>query len=162
MFRNILVPIDFSDITQSVLAEARRFARQFGGKITLIHVAAPEPDFIGYEVGPAYIRDSVARHLREEHLTLQKHQDTFRQEGLEVTSMLVPGVPVRKIVAEVDRLKPDLIIIGSHGHGALYHLLMGSVAEAVVKHASCPVLIVPAPAKVAEEVEMAVGAAETT
>lgn len=153
MFRKILVPVDFSDVTDKVLQEARALARQFGAKTWLVHVAAPEPDFIGYEVGPAYIRDSLARDLRDQHQRLQAYQDTFTSEGLDATSMLVPGIPVRKIVAEVERLAPDLIIVGSHGHGALYNLLMGSVAESIVKHATCPVLIVPAKAAPTAEAE---------
>jgi len=160
MFRKILVPVDFSDVTDKVLDEARRIARSFDAKTWLVHVAAPEPDFIGYEVGPAYIRDSLARNLRDQHQRLQAYQGTFTAEGLEATSMLVPGIPVRKVVAEAERLAPDLIIIGSHGHGALYHLLMGSVAESVLKHAACPVLVVPS--KLAEPTEAEATTSETT
>jgi len=162
MFRKILVPVDFSDITDKVLDEARALAKRFGAKTWLVHVAAPEPDFIGYEVGPAYIRDSIARDLREQHQRLQAFQDTFTAEGLEATSMLVPGIPVRKIVSEAERLEPDLIVIGSHGHGALYHLLMGSVAESVVKHATCPVLIVPAKQVEKAEAEVEAAGARTS
>jgi nucleotide-binding universal stress UspA family protein len=160
MFRKILVPVDFSDVTDKVLDEARRIARSFNAKTWLVHVAAPEPDFIGYEVGPAYIRDSLARDLRDQHQRLQVYQEMFAAEHLEATSMLVPGIPVRKVVAEAERLAPDLIIIGSHGHGALYHLVMGSVAESVLKHATCPVLVVPC--KLSEPTEADIAAGETT
>ncbi|NLF29265.1 MAG: universal stress protein [Planctomycetes bacterium] len=144
MYTKILVPLDFSDVTDRVVDEALRTARQTGAKTWLIHVAAPEPDFIGYEVGPAYIRDSMARSLREQHQRLQQYQERFTAEGLEVKALLLSGVPTRKIVSEMARVQPDLVIIGSHGHGALYHLMMGSVATSIVKHAVCPVLVIPA------------------
>ncbi len=144
MCKKILVPLDFSDVTDHVVDEAQRMARQTGAKTWLIHVVAPEPDFIGYEVGPAYIRDSIARNLRDQHQRLQQYQERFAAEGLEAKALLLSGVPTRKILTEMDRVGPDLVIIGSHGHGALYHLMMGSVATSIVKHAACPVLIIPA------------------
>ena len=144
MDTKILVPIDFSDVTDRVVEEALRTARQCGAKTWLIHVAAPEPDFIGFEVGPAYIRDSAARSLRDQHQRLQRYRERFTAERLEASALLVPGVPTRKILAEMDRIGPDLVILGSHGHGALYYLMMGSVATGIVKHAACPVLIIPA------------------
>jgi nucleotide-binding universal stress UspA family protein len=144
MAGNILVPIDFSDVTETVLAQARRLADALGAKTWLIHVASARPDFLGYEVGPVNVRDSVARQLHKEHEQLQQYQDEFRAEGLIATALLVPGVPPKKILEEAERLKPDLIVIGSHGHGALFHLLAGSVCEGVLKHAPCPVVVVPA------------------
>jgi len=58
-------------------------------------------------------------------------------------AMLVPGDPSGKLPEEIDRLRPEMVVMGSHGHGALYQLLAGSVCQAVLNHAACPVVVVP-------------------
>jgi len=144
MASSVVVPVDFSEGTEAVLAEAAKLAKALGAKVWLLHVAVAEPDFVGFEVGPVYIRDSVAEELREAHQKIQRHQEALREQGLDVTAMLLPGEAAEKIVAKARELKSDLIVLGSHGHGALYHLLMGSVCAAVLKDAPCPVVVVPA------------------
>ena len=143
MANGVVTPIDFSDVTDAVLAEAGRYAKALGAKIWLIHVAAAEPEFVGYEIGPVYVRDSVARQLRNAHQELQVYQDQLRADGLDVTAMLVPGSPSLKVVEEIRELEPQLVVLGSHGHGALHNLLVGSVCQEVLKEAICPVLVVP-------------------
>jgi len=143
MSKNILAPIDFSDVTGAVIDTAAELARAMDGKVWLIHAAVPEPDFVGYEVGPEYIRDSAARHLREEHQMLGRYQQALRDKEVDVTAMLVPGEAVAKILQEAERLGADWIVLGSHGHGALYNLLAGSVCQGVVHKAKRPVVIVP-------------------
>ena len=141
--RNIVAAIDFSGVTDAVLTEARRQARAFGAKLWLVHVQPPGSEFVGFEVGPTSIRQSVAGELRQEHRRLQQYADSIRDEGLDVTAMLVPGPAAEKILAETQRLHADRVVLGSHGHGALYHLLVGSVCEAVLRKAPCPVTVVP-------------------
>lgn len=143
MANEILVPVDFSDVTDAVLAEAARLGKAFGAKLWLIHVAVTEPDFVGYEIGPVYVRDSAAQQLRHEHQKLQEFQQGLQDDGLDVTAMLVPGEPAEKILDEIRRLEPERVVLGSHGHGALHHLLAGSVCEYILKHAPCPVVVVP-------------------
>jgi len=139
----ILVPVDFSDITDAVVVEAKRLATALSMPLTLIHIAQAEVDFIGYEVGPQYIRDNLAEDLREQHQELQAIRDGLADGGLTVTAQMVPGAAQEKIVEELDRLRPEMVVVGSHGHGALHNLLAGSVCQAVLKHAACPVLVVP-------------------
>jgi nucleotide-binding universal stress UspA family protein len=143
MPENVLVPVDFSEVTDAVLATATRLAKALGAKAWLIHVAAPEPDFVGYEVGPQSVRDNVARELRAAHQKLEEYQEALRADGIEVNARLLPGTVPEKILQEADELAPTLIVIGSHGHGALYDLLAGSACEGVLKHATCPVVVVP-------------------
>jgi len=150
MAGNLLVPVDFSDATEAVVAEAGRIARATGAQIWLIHVAAVESVFVGYEFGLVPDRDSVARQCRRQHRRLQQYQAALREEGLDATAMLVAGNAGAKIVQEADRLDCDLIVLGSHGHGALHHLLTGSVCEEVLKRATRPVVIVPAKPRLAE------------
>ena len=144
MLKNILAAVDFSPVTQDVAAEARALAEAFGAKLWLIHVAAPEPAFVGYDIGPAYIRSAVAAELREQHAALEAWQAELAGSGIDVTARLLPGDPVEKILEEARDMPADRIVIGSHGHGALRDLLMGSVGQGVVRRAECPVLVVPA------------------
>lgn len=143
MSENILAPIDFSDATDAVVAKAAQLAKALDAKIWLIHATIPEPDFVSYEVGPEYIRDSAARHLREEHKMLGQYQEKLRADGVDVTAMLVPGQAIDKILQEAQRLEAGWIVLGSHGHGSLYNLLAGSVCQGVVRKAPCAVVIVP-------------------
>ncbi len=148
----ILVCVDFSDVTPRVVEQGRELARAFGRPLRLLHVARPEPDFIGYDPGPQTVRTHLAHELRDEHRQLQAMADELRAAGHDVEALLVQGPSIEKIVEEARRLHAAMIVIGSHGHGALYDLLLGSVSEGVVRAAPCPVLVVPArqqdPAKV--------------
>jgi len=141
--RNILVPIDFSPSTEPVIDIAKTLAESFSARLWLIHVASPDPDFVGYDAGPQSVRDQVADHLREEHQRLQAIATELRESGVETTALLVQGLAAEKILAESERHAADLIVMGSHGHGAMYRALMGSVSEQVLRKAGCPVTIIP-------------------
>jgi len=139
----IMVAVDFSKASSEVLSEARKFALNFSAKLLLIHVCEPDPDFVGYAPGPQTVRDQVADKFRDQHRRLQQEADKLAELGLEVTALMVQGATAETILKEADKLKADMIIVGSHGHGAVYHLLVGSVSEAVLLKAKCPVLVVP-------------------
>jgi nucleotide-binding universal stress UspA family protein len=140
---NILIAIDFSKGTSTILAEAKKYAEHFSADYWLIHVAEPDPYFVGYEPGPQTVRDDVAKRFRKEHQLIQQEADKIREQGVNITPLLVQGPAAETILKEADNLNIDLIMIGSHGHGALYNLLLGSVSQAVLKNAKVPVLIVP-------------------
>lgn len=141
--KRILIPVDFSPITETVTRVGATLARAFGGEIFLIHVAPPEPEFVTYEPGPPSVREAVAREISAGHRKLHEIDRALEAEGLKVTSLLIQGYTVEKILQEIDRLKIDLVVMGSHGHGALYHLLLGSVSEGVLRKSPVPVLVVP-------------------
>lgn len=142
--RQILVPVDFSAVTAAIVDHAAQFAARFDAEIALLHVAAPDPDFVGYETGPETVREHVAADLREEHRNLQTLADSLRERGLRAHAVSVQGSTVETILERAARIHADLIILGSHGHGALYRALVGSVSEGVLREAPCPVLVVPA------------------
>jgi len=89
------------------------------------------------------MRDEAAREFRKEHVALQNEVHAFRDMGVDATALMVQGQTAESILKEADRLKAELIVIGSHGHGAVHHLLVGSVSEHVLRKAKCPVLVVP-------------------
>lgn len=141
--RTILIAVDFSDAADAVVDAALRVATAFGSQSFLVHVAAPDPEFVGYEAGPQHERDWRAGELRDEHSRLEQMATRFQQAGLDATPLLVQGPTVEKLLEEANRLQAELIVIGSHGHGRLHDLLVGSVAEGVLRHAGLPVLVVP-------------------
>jgi len=143
MSANIIVSIDYSDTTESVIAEAQKLARAMGAKIWLIHVPIVKPDLLGYETGEGFIRKYVAGRLQNEHHMLQNFSEKLQNEGHEVEALLLPGDPARKILEKANSIKPELIVLGSHGHGAMCHLLAGSVCDDVIKGSDCPVVVVP-------------------
>lgn len=139
----ILAAVDFSDGCQRLVDTAFGLADNHQAGLTLIHVAPADPEFVGYEVGPSTERDAVAEHLRHEHQQLQVLAGQAKDKGLACKALLVAGHASAKILEHADRLNAQMIVIGSHGHGALYHLIVGSVVESVLKEAACPVLVVP-------------------
>ena len=149
-FQTILAPIDFSDVSSRVVDHAQVMAKSFSARVVLLHVAEPEPDFVGFEPGPAAVRASNALDFRAEHRQLDEYKQKLAASGVEVLALHIQGPLADKVLEEAERQGADLIVMGSHGHGALYNLLVGSVTSGVLKHARCPVLIVPAlPAPVA-------------
>ena len=141
--KKLLVPIDFSDHTPAVLRAASELGAALEAKLWLVHIADPEPDFVGYEPGPDVVRDQVAEKLRGEHTRLHELADELRDRGLDVTALAIQGPTVQSILSEAEKLGVDLIVLGSHGHGAIYRSLVGSVSEGVLHRSTCPVLIVP-------------------
>ena len=141
--KTILAPIDFSDVTGAVVQSAAGIAKAFQASLYLVHVAPPDPDFIGYEPGPQTVRDSVARKFRKEHHQLQELKADLKSKGLDIHALLVQGATAEKIIQEAKRLQAEMIVIGSHDHGTLRKLLVGNIAEWILRKAPCPVLIVP-------------------
>jgi len=141
--RSIIVGVDFSDNSERVLALAADIAGGFKAKLWLIHVAAPNPEFVGYQAGPQTVRDARASELREEHRVLQSLAQKLRQAGLEATALLIEGSTVEALLAQAAELEADLIVVGSHGRGVLGRALIGSVSEGVTRRGERPVLIVP-------------------
>lgn len=141
--KNILVTIDFTENEQLLIDKAFQLAESFGSKLWLIHIAAPDPDFVGYQVGPQYIRDSRATELRKEHQLLQEHTKVFKKRGVDSEGLLIQGATIEMILAESKKLNIDLIIAGHHKHGFFYHSFVGSVSAEIIKNAKIPVLLVP-------------------
>ena len=140
---NVLAAIDFSGVTEAVMRTLREMAAALPVHVRLVHVAPPDPVFIGYGPGPRAVRGQVATEHRARHQNLQGLADELRKDGIEATALLVQGSTVEMLLAEAERMPATLIVLGSHGHSAVYDLLVGSVSEGVVRRAKVPVLLVP-------------------
>jgi nucleotide-binding universal stress UspA family protein len=139
----ILVAVDFSSVTDRVMDIARDLAARMASHVYVLHVAEPEPDFVGYDVGPDVVRDQVAEEYHREHRQVQRLADSLRSSDVGATALLIQGSIVETIIREADRLDADLVVVGSHGHGAVFDLLVGSISEGLVRRSSRPVLVVP-------------------
>ena len=141
---SILVPVDFSPVTQRVCDVAIEAAKARNGKIWLIHVAYPDPDFVGYDTGPDVVRDQVAAEFRREHKELRELADKMAESGVEVTPLLIQGPTVTTILEQAEHHDVELIVMATHGRGVMYQMFVGSVSEGVLHRSSRPVLMVPA------------------
>lgn len=143
MIKSILVPIDFSDVTDVVLSVASQFARAFNARIVLTHVALINGNAGGLELCPKAMNDNVSEQLCKADHMLHEYEKSLLADGLDVMAILHSGPPDQQITEEAQSLKPDLVVLGSHSHGALHHLFMGSVRESVIRGATCPVVSIP-------------------
>jgi nucleotide-binding universal stress UspA family protein len=145
--RRILCPLDFSRFSQRALEHAVALGREFGAEVDAVHVSAVAP--IAEHVGigsPIVLEPARLRH--SERAALEADLRDFAAEtvatGVAVRTSLVEGDPVAAIVARAMTWPADLIVMGTHGRAGFDRLLLGSVAEKVLRKAPCPVLIVPA------------------
>ncbi len=139
-----LVAVDFSDPTEQILKVATRLATSLDASVWLVHVAEPEPDFVGYDAGPDVVRDQVAKELRDEHRSLQELADRMREAGVDTTAVLVRGPTVETLLATAEKQGSDLIVVGTHGRGMVGEMLLGSVSQGLIRARRCPVTVVPA------------------
>jgi universal stress protein A len=131
----ILVATDFSEHSRKALSYAIGFAAQFGAKLTLVHVVEPVLYPTDWMLPLPEIDFAQTRKFLIEQLkTFSKKSPVTAQPTVRY------GQPAEEIVQVARERKIDLIVIGTHGHSGVKHLLIGSVAERVVRHAPCPVL----------------------
>ena len=131
-FTNILHPTDFSEASELACERAVDLARQCGAKLTLLHAYANP---VAVEGGWAL---PDPRPELEDALSLVANED----QSLAVVRVLRMGTPAESIIEYAREHNCDLIVMGTHGRTGLSHLLMGSVAERVVRFAPCPVMVV--------------------
>lgn len=141
--KNILLAIDFNNGERILIDKTLEWAKAFGAKIWMLHVASPEPDFVGFGVGPQYIRDSIAEEMKKEHKILFEYANRIKSEGVEADGLLIKGMTTEMIMKEADKLNIDLIITGHQDHNLLYKLFFGSVAARVIRKSKIPVLLIP-------------------
>lgn len=148
MPQHLLVPIDFSPYADAALEYAITLGSKLQARLTLLHVIqsmALGGTDMGVALPYTYLQDLEAE-LRE---SLAGYVKRVTDAGLHAESSLVHGVPFQEILDTARTQQVDLIVMGTHGRTGLRHVLMGSVAEKVVRLAPCPVLVTRQPAPVA-------------
>ncbi len=139
----LLVAVDLSPITDTIIKKVTEIGLKIKPTIWLIHVVQPDPDFVGYEVGPQTERNFVAKKYQKKHRELQELSDSMKSKGLKVTPLLIQGPTVETVLSEADKMEADMIITGSHGHGMMYDIFIGSVSKEILNQSTRPVMIIP-------------------
>ncbi len=155
----ILAAVDFSKSTDPVLTQAAHYAKALQTKLWILHVGSDEtqsmiyestqfmgyaPEFIGMPGDVQLAREISAEELKYEHAHLHAIAARLRADGVDAQAVLLKGDAAKQIVEKAGELAVGLIVLGSHGHGLLHKALLGSVSEAVLRHADCNVMVVPA------------------
>lgn len=150
MINRILCPVDFSDFSRHALEHAAMIARWYGAKLAVLHAHAPsEPallftEYVGAEA--ARVATPSDQDLHERALAeLTRFAEPIKTSGVPLTLEVVLGSSVPTILERAKSLPADFLVMGTHGRGGLDRLVLGSVAEKVLRKASCPVLTVPPP-----------------
>jgi nucleotide-binding universal stress UspA family protein len=147
----ILVAIDLKPGTDRLLAEAQRYANALDAIVNIVHIADPVSDFVRYTKGAHEVkdyndtlRDDQAKEFHLEHRQVDAIAEKMRASGIRVDQALtVQGPTLEKLLKEASKFDTDLLIFGSHHHGALYRLWYGDVAIDAIKQAPCALLVVP-------------------
>lgn len=147
--KTIVSAVDFSNATPGVLEMSVGLAKAFGAKLCLFHVVEPEPSYTAYGFTPD---EFPALHAYQEEA---KRRAAGKLEALlegvkaglpDATTQIAEGSPLHALLDFVKESGADFVVLGSHGHGVIASLLLGSVAEGMVRKAAVPTLIVPASA----------------
>lgn len=145
--KKILVPIDFSDYSKNALNYAADFAKLFKAEVTLIYVVEPviyPPDFSMGQIAVPTVDIELDKRAKEELENLAQKQIP---RELKTKIIVKTGKPFIEIIETAAEIEADLIIIATHGHSGVEHILFGSTAEKVVRKAPCPVLTLREPVK---------------
>ena len=126
-----------------MLREARNWARRLSAELILIHVAEPDPDFVGYGAGPESVRLAVAHKFTRAHQQIEALAVELRKDGIDAKALLIQGATAETILREADNLSADAILMGTRARGAIHDLMVGSVSKEVLRHSSRPVLLIP-------------------
>ncbi len=142
--KSILCPLDFSDASKNAFRYACEFARAMGSKIRLLNVVEPRPLAADMTLTYIPVEEDLEKAAMED---MQPLVEEAKSKGIEVDAEVVIGIPADVILEQIDESDASMLIMGSHGKTGLSRLLMGSVAEGVVRKAKVPVLIVKADEK---------------
>jgi nucleotide-binding universal stress UspA family protein len=151
-YKTILVPTDFSEFSRAAIEYAQRLAEQVGGTLVLLHVV--EPVYPYAADGPLYFPGDLRNPNFKPSPDAEKAiarlaENVAGTAGRPVEGKVSVGQAYDEIARMARELPADLIVIASHGYTGLKHVFMGSTAERVVRHATCPVLVVRQPAETA-------------
>jgi len=142
----ILLPVDGSECSAKALVYALSFAKQYGARIVALHVIDrrwEEQTRVAFvEVGQDLTLKIQKGYEEEAQRILREITDAAGKAEVPVETRVLTGIPYEEIVRAGREVSADLIIMGTHGRSGMSHLLLGSVAERVVRNAPCPVLTV--------------------
>jgi len=140
---NILVAVDLSPTSGLVVEAARGIAELTGVSVYILHAVETGPDFILPDLEPEALRTRVATEFPKEHQAVEAIAEKLQDDGLDASALLVCSPCVESTLKEADLLEAGLIVVGTHGHGAVYDVLIGSYSAGIIRKSKLPVLVVP-------------------
>jgi nucleotide-binding universal stress UspA family protein len=141
--KTILTPIDFSSVSDAVVAEAAILAKAVGGKVILLTIIQPPVLVAEYAPLMNDLAELTATGEKNAERQLARIEARLSADDIASEALQLVGAPITRIVEKAEEFKADYIVMGSHGHTALYDLLVGSTTHGVLQRARCPVVIVP-------------------
>ena len=142
--KHILFPTDFSDYANHARPYAVELAKKFGAKVTIIHVIAAPTYAVSYEIAVdvSLLHEEIQKGAEKR---IRELAESMRAEGIEISTIVEVGSGFPEIIRAARDGEAGLIVMATHGWGAVKHLLLGSTAERIVRKAPCPVLTVRDP-----------------
>ncbi|MBU3664891.1 MAG: universal stress protein [Chthoniobacterales bacterium] len=151
LMKTIIVPVDFSDTQGRLISAAEQEAKLRDASLLLLHIIEPAAEVAGFETDPEMMRLRIGQDFEaEERIESERLRELAKQiesRGVKCASSVKFGLPADEILSAVAEHGAGLVVMGSHGHGALFHLFSGSVVTGVLKRIDRPVLVVPLRAK---------------
>lgn len=144
--KTIITALDFSDASEAVLGSAIALAKSQHATLHIVHVLEPEPSYTAYGMTPEEfpaIQIFQQESQKRAEAKLNHAVAVAKEQVSDVRAELMIGSPLYTIIEYVKKTSADLVVIGTHGHGAVAALLIGSVAEGLVRKAVCPTLVIP-------------------
>jgi nucleotide-binding universal stress UspA family protein len=145
VIKKILVPTDFSETSAEAVSAAIDFALAFHAGVELIHVYVEPTYVLPPPIDLAILPLDMGQLAARVQQSLDAAAERVRAAGIPCETALVSGRAAPEIVERARKTGADLIVVGTHGRGGIEHAILGSVAERVVHHSPCPVLVIPAP-----------------
>ncbi len=142
--KHITVGLDFTPEREAVLETASGLAQALGAELLVLHVCAPDPDFVGYAEYTFPGEEEREEELRDEAREIRKIVRDLHERGLSAKGYMRTGRTVETIVEFARRHDSAFIVVGQHGHGLMHRVILGSISQGVVHHSSVPVVVVPA------------------
>lgn len=142
-FKKILIAVDNSTCSEKAAITGYEMASKFNAEVALINIIEPAPASVNpdFTLAPVFL-EAYDNSEENSHLLL-KEIESKHSNGVATTYLSIIDTASHGIIQQAEEWKAELIVIGTHGRGGLYHFLMGSVAEHVARKSACPVLIVP-------------------
>ena len=137
LIKKVLVLTDGSQNSRSALRYAVEICRNFEASLHILSVIEDMPAYATLEVGSEFML-KVQETIKSEVVSCSSYCETF---GIVCDGEIRHGVPYEEIINYAKEIDVDLIVMATHGHTGLSHILLGSVAEKVMRHASCPVMV---------------------
>ncbi len=141
--KTILAPVDFSSVTAHVVAQAGELAHALGASVELFHAIAPPVNVVTYDMPVEAFAKEIEFAQEQALRKLGELKRGLDAKGISCTTRFTQGHAVTAILEEARNVSAAFVVMGSHGHGAIYELLAGSTTHGVLHRAPCPVVVLP-------------------